>query len=114
MSFYPFLGEGSPTKTDYKKVGTLILTSLLEDPGGISPSMAPKPIPLKEVQLVACQVRAGDPERRLRSRPPKLALKRGELRLGLPGARDMESPRQEPSVLWFPLRGHHPERSFPT
>ena len=29
---YPFLGEGSPTKIDYrKKVGTLILTSLLED-----------------------------------------------------------------------------------
>ena len=29
----PFLGvEGSPTKTDYRKKGTLILTSPLEDP----------------------------------------------------------------------------------
>ena len=27
----PFLGEGSPTKIDYRKKGTLILTSLLED-----------------------------------------------------------------------------------
>ena len=28
MPFYPFVGEGSPTKIDYgKKVGTLILTS---------------------------------------------------------------------------------------
>ena len=28
VPFYPFLGEGSPTKLDYrKKVGTLILTS---------------------------------------------------------------------------------------
>ena len=34
MPLYPFLGEGSPTKIDYrKKVGTLILASLLEDPG---------------------------------------------------------------------------------
>ena len=32
MPFYPFLGEGSPTKIDVlKKVDTLILTSLLED-----------------------------------------------------------------------------------
>ena len=32
MPLYPFLGEGSPTKIDYRKnVGTLILTSLLED-----------------------------------------------------------------------------------
>ena len=31
-ALYPFLGEGSPIKTDYrKKSGTLILTSLLED-----------------------------------------------------------------------------------
>ena len=28
---YPFWGEGSPTKIDYRKRGTLILTSLLED-----------------------------------------------------------------------------------
>ena len=27
----PFLEEGSPTKIDYRKKGTLILTSLLED-----------------------------------------------------------------------------------
>ena len=27
----PFLGEGSPTKVDYRKLGTLILTSLLEN-----------------------------------------------------------------------------------
>ena len=31
VPFYPFVGEGSPTKIDYKKKGTLILTSLLED-----------------------------------------------------------------------------------
>ena len=27
----PFLGEGSPTKIDHRKKGTLFLTSLLED-----------------------------------------------------------------------------------
>ena len=27
----PFLGEGSPTKIDYREKGTLVLTSLLED-----------------------------------------------------------------------------------
>ena len=31
VPFYPFLGEGSPTKIDHRKKGTLILTSLLED-----------------------------------------------------------------------------------
>ena len=31
MPFYPFWGEGSPTKIDYRKNGTLVLTSLLED-----------------------------------------------------------------------------------
>ena len=33
VPFYPFsfLGEGSPTKTDYRRKGTLILTSRLED-----------------------------------------------------------------------------------
>ena len=31
MPFYPFWGEGFPTKIDYRKKGTLILTSLLED-----------------------------------------------------------------------------------
>ena len=31
MPFYSVLGEGSPTKIDYRKKGTLILTSLLED-----------------------------------------------------------------------------------
>ena len=33
VPFYPFLGEGFPTKTDYRKKGTLIiiLTSLLQD-----------------------------------------------------------------------------------
>ena len=31
VPFYPFLGEGSPTKMDYRKKATLILTSLLED-----------------------------------------------------------------------------------
>ena len=29
----PLLGEGSPTKVDYRKKGTLIPTSLLEDLG---------------------------------------------------------------------------------
>ena len=32
MPFCPFLGEGSPAKIDYRKKGTLILASLLEDP----------------------------------------------------------------------------------
>ena len=31
MPFLPFLGEGSPTKIDYRQKGALILTSLLED-----------------------------------------------------------------------------------
>ena len=32
VPFYRFLGEGSPTKIDVlKKIGTLILTTLLED-----------------------------------------------------------------------------------
>ena len=31
VPFYPFLGEGSPTNTDYRKKAALILTSLLED-----------------------------------------------------------------------------------
>ena len=31
MPCYPFLGEGSPTKIDYRKKGILILTSLLKD-----------------------------------------------------------------------------------
>ena len=40
MPFYRFFfGEGSPTKIDYgKKVGTLILASLLEDLGGLQVS----------------------------------------------------------------------------
>ena len=31
MPLYPLLGEGSPTKIDYRKKGTLILTSPVED-----------------------------------------------------------------------------------
>ena len=31
VPFYPFSGEGSPTKIDYERKGSLILTSLLED-----------------------------------------------------------------------------------
>ena len=31
VPIYPFLGEGSPTKIDYRKKGTLLLTFLLED-----------------------------------------------------------------------------------
>ena len=31
VPFYPCLAEGSPTKIDYRKKGTLILSSLLED-----------------------------------------------------------------------------------
>ena len=31
VPFKPFLVEGSPTQIDYRKKGTLILTSLLED-----------------------------------------------------------------------------------
>ena len=34
VPFYPFTGEGSPTKIDYRKKGTLILTSLLAHDGG--------------------------------------------------------------------------------
>ena len=30
-ALFPFFGEGSPTKIDYRRKGTLILTSLLED-----------------------------------------------------------------------------------
>ena len=30
-AFFTFLGEGCPTKIDYRKKGTLILASLLED-----------------------------------------------------------------------------------
>ena len=33
VPLYPCLGEGSPTKIDYRKKGTLILTSVLEDLG---------------------------------------------------------------------------------
>ena len=33
MPFYPFLGEGSPTRIHYRKRGTLILSSLLENLG---------------------------------------------------------------------------------
>ena len=36
MPFYPFWGEGSPTKIDYRKEGALILTSLLEDLGALA------------------------------------------------------------------------------
>ena len=31
QGFYPFLGEGSPTKIDFRKKGTLIVSFLLED-----------------------------------------------------------------------------------
>ena len=31
VPFYPFFGEGVSTKIDYRKKGTLILTSLLDD-----------------------------------------------------------------------------------
>ena len=31
VPFYPVFGEGSPTKIDYRKKGTLVLSSLLED-----------------------------------------------------------------------------------
>ena len=37
VSHQPFLGEGSPTKIDYGKKGTRILTSLLEDLGVLFP-----------------------------------------------------------------------------
>ena len=36
MPSYPFLGEGSPTKIDYRKKGTLILNTLLEDVAAIA------------------------------------------------------------------------------
>ena len=31
VPFLPYSGEGSPTKIDYPKKGTLVITSLLED-----------------------------------------------------------------------------------
>ena len=37
VHLYPFLGEGSPTQIDYRKKGTLLLTSLLEDLVKITP-----------------------------------------------------------------------------
>ena len=37
MPFYPFLGRVSPTTIDYRKRGTLILTSLLEDLENVGP-----------------------------------------------------------------------------
>ena len=41
MPFLPFLGlgEGSPTKIDYRKKGALILTCLLKDLGDFSLSL---------------------------------------------------------------------------
>ena len=36
VPFYLFLGEGFPTKIDYRKRGTLIEASLLEDLGGVA------------------------------------------------------------------------------
>ena len=35
MPVYPFVGRGFPYQIDYRKKGALILTSLLEDLGGV-------------------------------------------------------------------------------
>ena len=35
MPFSPFLGEGSPSKIDFRQKGTLVPTSLLEDLGNV-------------------------------------------------------------------------------
>ena len=40
FSRFLFLGEGSPTKTDYRKKGTLFLTSPLGDLDGVNGSGA--------------------------------------------------------------------------
>ena len=43
-----FLGEGSPTKIDYRKKGTLILTSLLADLDNVGPCLLWGSPPLKQ------------------------------------------------------------------
>ena len=59
MSFYPFLGEGSPTKIDYRKKGTLILTSLLENLEGLGRAgflVASVQVPVVALRLGLCRV----------------------------------------------------------
>ena len=63
MPFYTFLGEGSPTKLDYRKKGILILTSLLEDLGlvvwGLNPRfmlMLNGKLPPQEGRVVSVSV----------------------------------------------------------
>ena len=61
VPFYPFLGEGSPSKIDYRKKGTLILTSLREELGYIyhlsslplSSSFSCAPTRLADLQFLA-------------------------------------------------------------
>ena len=55
IALLPFFGEGSPTKIDYRKKGTLSLTSLLEDLGNNNPPsqvLVVKP-PLGELQALS-------------------------------------------------------------
>ena len=53
-TFYPFFGEGSPTKTDYRKKGTLILSFLLEDPVLFSDVYSPDFDPLTWRRFPLC------------------------------------------------------------
>ena len=67
----PFWGEGSPTKIDYRKKGTLIPTSLLEDlvafPGGKMHGLGLAPrFPLRGIPIL-CQSRVA---RRTSSKDP--------------------------------------------
>ena len=51
MPVYPFLGESSPIKIDYRKKGTLVLTSLLEDLQLVRPLFCPALLALRELHV---------------------------------------------------------------
>ena len=53
VPFHPFFGEGYPTKIDYRKKGTLILTSLLKDLDKVKLLISPHPPPSPEFCLSA-------------------------------------------------------------
>ena len=63
--FSPFLGEGSHTKIDYRKKGTLVLTSLLEDlvlfPPGFASSGLGVEKPAEKVPRGRLGLRAAEP-----------------------------------------------------
>ena len=85
MPFLPTcLGEGSPTKIDYRKKGTLILTSLLEDLDWTKEfnedanlEKAPKEVAL-EKSIASPQVQSTEREKRIDS-PSGFALEEVQL-----------------------------------